>query len=665
MSRPAVTELAPHRALHLLSAGLTLSILPLFIHVTPFPLVVMIACIATRLLRDRTRLPSIALWLVILVIGAGAIYGTYGSFIGLEPGVSLLAVMISLKIAEARRPRDFHVLVLLGLFLCLSLLFFSQGLAMTLYAGAVSAILLAALVQAQAGSAFNTGAAARWAVRLLLVALPLICLLFVFSPRTLLGMRFQLQSGLFGASGMSDRLEPGKVASLALSDEVVFRATFIDENVPGASQLYWRGTVLWQCRGLVWLPGRETMSVVQAPPLGGEVIRQQILLQPHGGFWLFALDRPAADFRGAEMRTGNFLRSNRPIFSSLRYEVASRPENRQTAIYPSTRQRALRVPRAISPRVRALAREWRQSSANDDEVVNAALQFFRKNGFVYSLSPGAYDEEGLEAFLFQRKTGFCEHYAAAFATLMRLAGIPSRVVMGYQGGERNRSGDYVIVRQYDAHAWCEVWMEGRGWERVDPTNAVAPERITSGLNSFLASRSAAGNAGGDAAGGSSSAIGFREMLRDARLAWDNLQYQWDLHVVNFDAETQRSLLVLAGLEGAGPANLLVWMILAVVAAVSLLGLWMAWRHREVVEPLSAAYAALCRKSAAAGVLRQPSEGPLSFSRRLSAAFPAAAEDIRAIGEAYIRMRYGERAKGDPGALRRRIDHLRLSPPREG
>ena len=265
------------------------------------------------------------------------------------------------------------------------------------------------------------------------------------------------------------------------------------------------------------------------------------------------------------------------------------------------------------------------------------MQFFRKENFVYSLTPNTYGRDPLTEFLFQRRSGFCEHYAAAFATLMRIAEIPSRIVVGYHGGEFNRLGNYVLVRQLDAHAWAEVWLRGEGWIRFDPTNVIAPDRISSGLESFLESRALAENAGGETSTG---VAGFREILRETRLAWDNIKYHWDLRVVNYDEDAQQTLFNLAGLADFAPPVIVLWMASGALLIFGILAAWLGRTRRERLDPLVRDYRRFCRALAAAGVVREPWEGAQQFAERAALRFPEQANAIRRAAELYIAARYG-------------------------
>jgi hypothetical protein len=296
------------------------------------------------------------------------------------------------------------------------------------------------------------------------------------------------------------------------------------------------------------------------------------------------------------------------------------------------------VPTWISPAVRELAQSWTAASASPRTVVNAALQFFGTHGFRYSLSPGEYKRNDLDEFLFRRRLGFCEHYAASFATLMRLAGIPARIVVGYLGGEYNEFGRFFLVRQTDTHAWCEVWLPESGWVRVDPTSVVAPERVNLGFDSFLQRRAASGQPDNIR---SALAKNFRGMLifTKARLAWESLNYTWDTRVLSFDAEAQRSFVAEIGISDSGPFSLLVPTLLIAAVLLAIYAGWMRLRTHPRGDRVKALYERFCRKAALLGAQRDPWEGPSDFSARAARLLPEESERIRRISNTYIVLRY--------------------------
>jgi transglutaminase-like putative cysteine protease len=463
---------------------------------------------------------------------------------------------------------------------------------------------------------------------------------------------------------MSDTLSPGSISNLVLNQDVVFRADFPDGNVPSMPQMYWRAGILWRGDGLTWVRGPQLTPEKRFGQLAGPLVRQRIILQPHGARWLYALDRPAAiELRGAHFEAGGFVQSNRPVLKRLQYDVFSRPENREFVLPADQRVETLRLPSHVSPRALALVRDWRAAYPTDRALVDAALQHFRTERFVYTLQPGAYEgPNALDEFLFERRAGFCEHYAAAFATLMRFANIPSRVVIGYHGGEYNTLGKYIIVRQSDAHAWCEVWIKGEGWVRVDATDVIAPDRLTSGLETFLQTRSGANQPGNQV---SSAVTGWREVLREGRLAWDNLNHQWDLRVLGFDEENQRTFLASFGFGTFQWVDFVLWMAIPGTVILAVVGFWQRRPGRSPHDPVVQLYERFCQRLATAGLPREPSEGPSRYGERAAARFPAVAPQIRAIIELYTALRYAP-TPPSPTLLRRALralpHRLPISPP---
>ena len=642
--------------------GLALAAIPLLPRVAPWVIALFFAACAARLLMNRhgARLLALPLKVVLFGLGVGGILLTYGTALGIEPGLSVLLLLVSLKLLETNTVRDFLVVALLGCFLALCDLFFTQSFTTWLYVAAVFVLLTAALVHFHRGrDAGRFRSSARLGAVLLLQALPIVVLLFVFFPRSQQQFAMQFSQSLLTSGGMSDSLSPGSIASLALGRETVFRADFPDGNAPSMSVMYWRAGVLWRGDGLTWVRGWQFETDNPLGPLGGPAVRQRIIMQPHGARWIFALDRPASTVRGTHALAGGFLTSDRPVLKQMQYEVVSRPESRETTMPVNQRDKALAKPARISPHVLKLVNDWRAAHSGDREFVDAALHHFRNERFTYTLQPGTYvSADPLDEFLFERRAGFCEHYAAAFASLMRVAGLPSRVVIGYHGGEYNARGRYVIVRQCDAHAWCEVWLKGVGWERVDPTEMIAPERLSSGLDSFLESRAAAAP---NATPPSAAATGLRELRRELRLAWDNVNYQWDLRILGFDEDSQRTALATLGFGGFAWMETLAWVVAVIALILGSIALWQRRPGRPPLDETARAYARFCRALAAAGLPREPWEGPARYGERAAARFAGHAEIIRQITALYTRLRYAPDAPPPAVFLRA----VRALPPLRG
>jgi len=544
--------------------------------------------------------------------------------------------------------------------LCLCGFFLSQDFTTALCLLIAFALLVVALIQ------FHRGAApgAVWppvgtTCKLFLQASPLVVLFFLLFPRINAGLRFELRPFRAANTGFSDRLSPGSIAALANSSEIAFRAEFPGSSARPSGPMYWRGIVMWHCNGMEWrapydLRSKSPSTTLDIAGTGGlpvqspnaKEIRQRITLAPHGARWMFALDHPIKTPPGAKLARGDYLFSVQPIRKSRRYEVVS-SESSGNEITAKERAESLEVPASISPAVRELAHSWTVQNPDSRGVVSSALQFFRTQGFSYSLTPGEYED--LEEFLFRRRVGFCEHYAASFATLMRLAGIPARVVVGYLGGEYNDLGHFFLVRQADAHAWCEVWIPEKGWTRVDPTAAVAPGRASFDFTSFLETRIASGQMGAR-----QNAL-IAQLLRSAvftnvRFIWQTLSYQWDTRLVAFDADVQDVLLTSMGIASRGSIFLVVEILLVAIALLAIYFAWMQLRTRSRVDRVKALYEYFCRKIARLGVRRDPCEGPLDFARRAAQSLPNESNRIRQIADTYVLLRYAPQPA--PGMLDR-------------
>ena len=599
------------------------------------------------------RLRSVVLKLLLVATALTTVFINYGSVRGLEAGISLLVVLMSLKILEAHTAREFRVMVLMGWMLCLCGFFLWQDFATALCLLIAFALLLVALIQ------FHRGASpgAIWlpvgtTCKLLLQALPLVVLFFLLFPRINAGFRFELRPFRSANTGFSDRLSPGSIAALANSSEIAFRAEFPGTSTRPSGPMYWRGIVMWRCNGMEWrapytprpksLPSTLDVAgsgALSVQPSNAKEIQQRITLAPNGARWMFALDRPIKAVPGAMLARGDYLSSVQPIRKSRQYEVVS-SEFSGNDITARERAEALEVPASISPAVRDLAYSWTAQNLDSRGVVNSALQFFRTQGFSYSLTPGEYED--LDEFLFRRRVGFCEHYAASFATLMRLAGIPARVVVGYLGGEYNDLGHFFLVRQADTHAWCEVWLPEKGWTRVDPTSAVAPGRASLDLTSFLETSIASERMG--TRRNALIAQLFRSgVFTNVRFIWQTLSYEWDSRLLAFDADVQDVMLTSMGIASRGPVFLIGEILLVAIALLAIYFAWMQLRTRSRVDRVKALYEHFCRKTARLGVPRHPCEGPLDFAGRAAQSLPNESNRIRQIADTYILLRYAPQA----------------------
>lgn len=618
---------------------LALSAAPLLTTVYPFSAAIFGVAIVFRFLTRQRGLALRSKPAKVLVcgIGVGGVFYSGSSLLGLEPGLSLLMSLMALKTLESATRRDFFVLVLLTWFLALCGLFVSQTLISSM--GAVALCTLAAATAAILYSEDRLP----WRLALKRLglmaaqALPIIALCFIFFPRIQGGVRLSFMPGGLGAAGFSEDFDPGNFAKLNTNFDTAFRAEFLDGEPPQPVDRYWRGIVLWECRGLSWRRGSVGAMeprALKAPP---GAFHQRITLQPHGERWLFALDRPIFAPKDAMLEPGAFLQSGRKINRSTRYDVVSVPGYQDRVLPKEQRAAALAVPGNLPPETKRLAGQWQQAG-NDVAIVTRGVQWFQQQKFTYNLSPDRYEGTGaLDEFLFRRRTGFCSHYAGSFATLMRLAGVPARVVLGYQGGEYNPHGNYFLIRQNDAHAWCEVWLENRGWQRLDLTMQLAPTRLEEGAVRYRETDAARfGN-------GFRPPAGLTAIFDGARMLWDNLNYQWDLRVVAYDEDAQFEFLARTGLKDVPRPLILLGIGLGTAAFLGSAALWLRSLTKAKRDPATEAWRRACQQIARiSGATREPWEGPTAYAQRAAGNSPQAAADIYATAEAYARIRFAAR-----------------------
>jgi len=451
-------------------------------------------------------------------------------------------------------------------------------------------------------------------------------------------------------------MTPGAVAELALSDEVAFRVSFAGAPPPSEA-LYWRGPVLGRFDGRSWSRDQAAELPVNTADLEyrGQPVDYTISLEPHGRPWILALDMPAGPFPEGTLLNRQFqLVATRPVNERQAYSLRSYTDYRSRRLLSaSLRQHLTHVPEQSNPRSQALARAWHQQSADDRQFITRVLAMFRQQPFVYTLSPLPLDmRHPTDDFLFNTREGFCEYFASAFALMVRSAGIPARVVTGYQGGEINRLGQYLIVRQSSAHAWVEVWLEDTGWTRVDPTAAVAPERVRRGLSEAL-------RAGDPLPGG---LLRSNRFLSDLRMAWDAVNAGWHHWVLGYGPRLQMELLAGLGLHAPSALQLVLAITVASLVLLGLMTLWLTHRYRpRTADQALLLYRRFQSRLLAAGLPAAAHEGPRDLASRIGRLRPDLAEQVAAISEAYISARY--RADGDGRALSRLSQSVRHFRPR--
>ncbi|MCK8515769.1 DUF3488 and transglutaminase-like domain-containing protein [Methylonatrum kenyense] len=648
----AVTHLLPHRTLALLLLTLSAVALPHAVRLPVWITAGFVACALWRYLvaRRGLRLPHRGLLLLATVAATGGIYLEYGTLLGLDAGVAILSAMLGLKLLELRRRRDTNVAIYLGYFLIVTQLLYVQSLPMfgymLLLVWAMTTLLISANRPGGGAAPLEHG---RLAATMLLQAMPIMLVIFLLFPRLPGPLWSMPDTDQTATSGLSEEMEPGSISELSLSDAVAFRVEFEDAP-PQPRERYWRGPVLPDYDGRQWRQPEESDPALPVmEPLAGE-IRYTVTLEPHNRHWLIALDMPLQMDVSARVNSEYHVTSEQRISSRLRYTATSARNYRLGAeLRDDTLARYRELPDDSHPRARELARDWQQQDDAPDAVIQAVLEHFAEQPFHYTLQPPLMPDDAVDEFLFDHQRGFCEHYAGAFTVLMRAAGIPARVVTGYQGGEINPSGGYMIVRQSDAHAWSEVFIEGEGWRRVDPTAWVAPERIELGLAEALEDTTGL------------SALSRREAgwTRTLQLRWDALNAAWDRWVLGYGPNLQQELLQRLGL--AGWRDALLAMTGAIVLLLVLIALLLFWpRTGRTADPAVRAWNRFCGKLAARGLPRQPQEGPIDYARRVAEARPELAEEVQRIAQRYVASRYQapDRDANHQAALERAVAAFR-------
>ncbi len=635
-------------------------VLVLLPHAAHLPGWVMPACILLLGWRgwitfSGKRLPPRYLLLPVAGLAVGGVYLSYHTLMGREAGVAMLALLLALKLLEMRAKRDLFVALYLSFFLILAGFFYSQSIGTAvLTIIAVIAILTTQLSFQYAGAVPPLRRRLRMSATIVGLALPLTLVMFLFFPR-IQGPLWGMPSDAYaGHTGLSNTMSPGNIAHLAQSDEIAFRAWFSDP-LPPQRALYWRGIVLDRYDGRTWSaapnePGnRQALSVL----LRGPAVHYQVTLEPSGQHWLFALDvpqqLPALPDNRVSVSPALELRAAQPINQRVRYDAVSRTGYvLQPGLATGALARWLELPPGYDPRARAFAVQMRGNAGSEDAAIAALLHYFHDHDFRYTLDPPPLGHDAIDDFLFSTRAGFCEHYAGAFVFLMRAMHIPARVVTGYQGGEINPVDGFLTVRQSDAHAWAEVWLGRRGWVRIDPTAAVAPERVERNIGSLLPQPVLGGLITLEPSPG-----GWLSGWHRLRQDWEAVGNAWNQWVLNYTPDRQKAFVKSLGFDHVDARTLSgLMLVLGSLALAAVVLPLLANQHR--LDPVDAMYAALCRRLADHGLARAPHEGPRAYRARVDGAgSPLAPEKRQAAArflQLYETIRYGRAGDAPPDAV---------------
>ena len=631
-------------------AALSFAVLPHVPYLPAWITVVFAACLVARWLIERRRWRLPPAWLRFLLASACfvGVLMSFRAISGVGPGSALLAVMAALKLLETRQRRDQFVLLFISIFLIMSCLLREQYLWSLPYLLLGLALTMTAWLQMSVSRGNSSRQAFRNSMRLIAYATPLMLAMWIFFPRIATPFWAVPIDTSSGVTGLSDTISPGDISSLSLSDAVAFRVRF-EDAVPEPRQRYWRGLILNTFNGRTWRGSQPIMGERSSWPVEyrGNPVRYEVTMEPTRQHWVFALDLPYEwSLERTFMGQHQELARTQPIDQRVVYQAVSYPEFRLNPEMNSfLRRRYLHLPEGSNPRTAELARDMRLAAGNDRQLIDRVMRKFNQEEYFYTLEPPGLGRNSVDEFLFQTRRGFCEHYASAFAVLMRAAGIPARVVIGYQGGELNPMGNYLIVRQSDAHAWTEVWLEDSGWTRVDPTSAVAPERIDNGMAAAMF----------DDIGASWGLAAPSMLLHQLTLTIDALSAKWNEWVLGYGPDAQSSLMRWLGIMEDPDFRQMLLTLIAIVAV--LLGVvtgLLALRYRPPRrDRVAILYERFVRKT---GVEPARGEAPLAFASRASELVTGAGGDgeIAGITRQYLRTRYGDGDQREIDSLKKAI-----------
>ena len=577
-------------------------------------------------------LPPKWLLLIITIFSSVGLFLHFGSLFGKTAGSVLLSILLAVKLHESQSKRDYMLLIALSFFIIVTNFLFSQSIPTVIFMVCIVIVLIMSMISINQNDAeISHLHKLKLSIKLFSQALPLMLIMFVLFPR-ISGPLWKLpEEERTATTGLSDTMSPGNISKLIKSSRVAFRVQFKDQ-IPEQHSLYWRGLILWYFDGQTWEVGKR--NITRGPSLlaSQNAIDYTVTLQPHQKKWLYALDMPVAVPKDINYTNNFVLRAQHKIISLYQYSLKSSLDYQiQTNISPWEKSAGLKIPPQTNLKTIFKGQQLAKQFSQADEIIDHVLQTFHQENFHYTLKPPLTPGfDPVDQFLFETRRGFCEHYASSFTLLMRAAGIPARVVLGYQGGTINPVNQVLTVKQSDAHAWSEVWLKGKGWVRIDPTAAIAPERIERNLDAALDVNE-------------SRPLHMQistSALKDILFYWDAIDNQWNQWVVGYDTEQQQKLLgqILNLRSSFSDIVLLLVISFSIGLLVISLLIIQPWKKPRL-EPVVMAYNQFCKKLSKRNVTREKHEGPFDFAERAITALPREKNSILLITRLYAKLRY--------------------------
>jgi transglutaminase-like putative cysteine protease len=584
-------------------------------------------------------LPNKLTLFFLTVCGLALIYSQHHGVLGRDAGTRLFVTALALKLLEIKSARDLYLITYLAFIVAASQFLYKQSLWMAAYILFVCCVLLATLICINSHKP-QPLAALKTASIILVQAIPVAVVLFILFPRIEAPKWMFFNEKHQAKVGLGDSMEPGSISDLGLSEELVFRVKFTGD-LPPPSQRYWRGPVLSYTDGKKWTQQKDLRfrPLLDKPVVTGSPYQYTLLMEPQDKNWVFALEMPGDYALPLSLNANYQLITSENPDKRAEYKITSYLSYNTGTLARADYKDATQLPNPPSGKIKQLVKQLHGFDNAPEPFINQLLNHFRKEDFHYTLTPPLMEENPIETFLFETRYGFCSHYAAAFVYLMRVASIPARVVTGYQGGELNKVGNFLEIRQADAHAWAEVWLENKGWVRFDPTAAIAPERIEKNINVDQLTP-------GGVIRYMSTGIGQAafDWLKQTRQLWSNIDYNWQRWVINYDNKDQSRYLSTLGIADIRA------MIYGMIGSIGLITALLSWfllhQKQQAIDPVVRIYNRFCKKLARLGQLKGQCEGAKDFAERVKIKLPDQASAIDQITGLFIKLRYGKNATPD-------------------
>jgi len=583
----------------------------------------------------KNVLPNPFLVFVLMLTGVGLLFFQYhGVVFGRDAGTGLFVVALGLKLLEIKSARDIYLIAYLAFVVAATEFLYVQNVLMAIYILVVCILLICTLIAVNHEQSNNT-VSLKMAGKIVLQALPIMAMLFVLFPRLEPPRWSLLQEERKAPSGISDTLEMDTMNKLALSYDLAFRVKF-EGDVPPQNQRYWRGVVFSFTDGKKWIQSSNTHfgHFMDTPTFSGKSYSYTLMLEPQQKNWVYSLEMPA-EFSHPLSRNESYqlITPNNPT-ERAEYKIKSYP-NYNTGYITKTEYRDnLQLPSEPSEKITNLVKQLQGFDVSPEMFIQNVLNHFHNEKFVYTLAVPLMSENPVESFLFDEKQGFCSHYATAFVYLMRVAHIPARVVGGYQGGELNKVGNFLEIRQANAHAWAEVWLKGKGWIRIDPTTAIAPERVEQEID--VAAQVENGELYFEPMTLSNQQM---DWLKTVRHLWENVDYSWQRWIINYNNQNQAQFLKTFGIHNL---QVMMYWLMYFMALILALSAWFLLKkqYRAADEALII-YEKFCRKLEKNNLTRKPTEGFKDFSQRAASEIPNLSIQISEVTALFLKIRYGK------------------------